>query len=350
MFKKALSFTDIHFGKKSDSERHNQDCLAFGTFVQIMVKKHDCDCIIIIGDWFDNQSRIGVNTLHHSTLFLEELNQLGIPIYVVVGNHDMYFKNNRSIHSLRWMKQFSNVVLVEEPTMVDRVMLLPYLVGSEFAWVPEQECDYVFGHLALPFFLLNQNLEMRDEGGLHADHFLHPRMVFSGHFHKRQCKVNKNNIPIWYIGNAFPMDFNDVGDRDRGCMILEYGQEPIFENWAGAPNYNRIKLSELLEMVEADTLMDHFNGWSVVECTDDLNIGAEEVIELKDSLQQHLREVIILQPPEELDITEGVEVEHAEDLDQMVVKSLRGFDAKESDIDPELLVNLFQGTHHVKTV
>ena len=86
---------------------------------------------------------------------------------------------------------------------------------------------------------MNEVVECPDRGGLHADMFVNCEAVFSGHFHKRQTKINSNGIPVTYIGNAFPHNFNDVGDRDRGCMILEWGKDPVYRNWEEAPNYNR---------------------------------------------------------------------------------------------------------------
>ena len=53
--------------------------------------------------------------------------------------------------------------------------------------------------------------------------FEHQEYVFTGHFHKRQVKDN-----IIYTGNAFPHNFSDAWDDERGWMFLEWGKEPEF--------------------------------------------------------------------------------------------------------------------------
>ena len=64
---------------------------------------------------------------------------------------------------------------------------------------------------------------MPNHGELKSEHFVNQEYVFSGHFHKRQIK-NK----IHYIGNAFPHNYADAGDDERGMMILEFGKEPEY--------------------------------------------------------------------------------------------------------------------------
>ena len=41
--------------------------------------------------------------------------------------------------------------------------------------------------------------------------------------HMRQHKRNIN-----YIGNAFPHNFADAGDDERGCMIIEWSKPPTY--------------------------------------------------------------------------------------------------------------------------
>jgi len=43
LFKKAIFFTDIHFGLKSNSHIHNADCLNFIDFVIATGKEKQCE-------------------------------------------------------------------------------------------------------------------------------------------------------------------------------------------------------------------------------------------------------------------------------------------------------------------
>ena len=111
LFEKAGLFTDIHFGKSGDSEVHNKDCLRYLNW--LVESTDDCDSLFFLGDWFDNQTKIRKDTHSYSNEALEFLNGLRKPVYILVGNHDMYFKTSRKHHALQHTGQFKNITLVE---------------------------------------------------------------------------------------------------------------------------------------------------------------------------------------------------------------------------------------------
>lgn len=340
LFERAAVFTDIHFGDKNDSERHNLDCFQFVKWFCNEVRENHCDAVIFVGDWFDNRTRMRVDTIHYSWQAIELLNGLGVPVYWVVGNHDMFFKNNRNIISMPYLGSTENIYLINELTEINDVLFAPWLTGGEFAEVPSYEVKYIFGHFELPLFLLNDNMIMPDKGGLHADHFVNCDAVFSGHFHKRQLKVNEHGIPIWYMGNAFPHDFNDVNDRDRGCMILEWGHDPEFINWPDAPVYLRSTLSDLLANADA---LEPSNG--VIEVKDDMGIEVEEAIQIRELLGDRFREIRLRPMNPELDValeTDANIGDDAKSVDEMVVEHLRLLDTEGSDYDSDLLVEMYE--------
>jgi len=337
LFDKAAVFTDIHFGDKSDSERHNRDCLNFIQWFCRRVREEQCDAVIFMGDWFDNRSRLRVDTITYSWRAIELLDELGIPIYWLVGNHDLYFRNNRDITSLPYLGSKNNIFLINELVEINDVLLAPWLTGGEFAEVPSYEVKYIFGHFELPLFLVNDGMPMPDKGGLHADHFINCDAVFSGHFHKRQLKVNEHGIPVWYPGNAFPHNFNDVNDTERGCMFLEWNKDPEFDNWPDAPSYLRTTLSEML-----DSLDDLEDSEAVIEIKDDVGIEVEEAIELKQFIETKCRTVYLRPMNKELDVAEEIEISpDAKSVDDMVIDQLRKIDTEGSDYDAGLLEELY---------
>lgn len=65
--KKGAYFTDIHFGKKQNSEVHNQDCLDFIDWFCEQVKKDpEIDYIAFLGDWNENRSALNIATVNYS--------------------------------------------------------------------------------------------------------------------------------------------------------------------------------------------------------------------------------------------------------------------------------------------
>lgn len=350
LFEKAVVFTDLHFGKRSDSEQHNQDCMQYVTWLCEVVKKEKPDMILFLGDYFDNRSRLRLDTLEYghgsARQLVQTAHEVGARIFWLVGNHDMFFKQKRTITSLPWVQELStddSVVFIDFPMEIGNCFLCPWLVGTEYLVPVDAEVKYVFGHFELPLFLMNEMVECKDGVGLHGDMFHQCEAVYSGHFHKRQTKINPNGIPITYIGNCFPHNFNDVGDRDRGCMVLEWDKEPKFLNFPYGPNYNRVDLSSLVEMIEKGELEQHFNDKSVVECYDDLNIAQEEALEIKEILQGVLRDFVLKPNREAMSVSEETDVKRdGKTVDQIVTEHIRKLDTDGSDYDVEMLLEIYE--------
>jgi len=332
LFNRAAVFTDIHFGKHGDSEAHNRNCLKFVEWMIGRAKDLDCDTIFFLGDWFENQTRTRNDTMYWSELAITALNTCGIPVFWLIGNHDLFLKNSRLIHSLPYLDEYTNITLINKPILMKNVLLCPWLIGDEFAQVPDIQCKYVFGHFELPLFLMNHVIELQDRGGLHADHFYKTEMVFSGHFHKRQCKTNTHGIPVWYIGNTFPMDFNDANDHERGMMVLEWDGLPKFESWPEAPSYRKMKLSTLLKWLDEDTF--RYNDKTVLDVYNDVQAADSDVADIKAALG--IPNMTWVTPPEEDNSPEVEEIEAVKytDYDHLVVDQLRRMDTQgRYDID-----------------
>jgi len=93
---KAAAFTDIHHGKRANSERHNQDCTDFVDWFCEQVKQDpEIDHIFFLGAWFENRNAINISTLNYSYRNAKKINQLDLPVYYIVGNHDLYHKYSR---------------------------------------------------------------------------------------------------------------------------------------------------------------------------------------------------------------------------------------------------------------
>jgi predicted phosphodiesterase len=286
LFKKAIFFTDIHFGLKSNSRTHNQDCLDFVEFVIKTGKAQNCETCVFLGDWHNNRASLQIGTLNYSVQAIDKLSAAFDQIIFIPGNHDEHYRDTREMNSVVWAKKYENLRLFDEITTVDDVCITPWLVGDEHKKIKKVEAKYMFGHFELPSFYMNAMVQMPDVGDLRRDD-LKCETVFTGHFHKRQ--TNKN---ITYIGNAFPHNYADVGDDDRGCMILDWGKDPVYIPWPDAPKYRKFRLSEILE--DTDRLLLS-NMYCRVEI--DVDISYEEATFIKEQFipQYNLRELSLIQ-------------------------------------------------------
>ena len=178
----------------------------------------------------------------------------------------------------------------------------------------------MFGHFELPSFYMNAMVQMPDHGELRAEHFQNQEYVFSGHFHKRQ-KQGK----VHYIGNAFPHNYADAWDDDRGMMILdrENNKEPEYINWADCPKYRTTTLSKLLDP-EAKLIKDNM----YLRVTLDLPISYEEASFIKETyINQHgCREITLIPQSQVEEISTELDISKFESVDEIVSKEISAID------------------------
>lgn len=333
LFKKAIVFTDIHFGLKSNSLQHNQDCEKFVDWIIATGREQGCETGMFLGDWHHHRASINLQTLNFSLQALEKLSRAFSQFFFIPGNHDLYYRDKRDIHSTAWAKHLPNIHICNDWFEEGDVIIAPWLVGDDHKRIQKMSSKYMFGHFELPHFKMNAMVEMPDHGEIQAAHFGHYDKVFSGHFHLRQ---HKNNIN--YIGNAFPHNFADAGDDKRGCMILEWGTEPEYHAWPGQPLYNVFDLSTLID--RGDQLLKP-NMHVRVQL--DIEISYEEAGFIKDTFisKHNLREMALMPNKRsalEEDLAPG-EVKF-ESVDQIVTDQISKIESE--FYDPKLLLQIYQ--------
>tara|TARA_E500000081_G_scaffold147941_1_gene172803 strand:+ start:566 stop:1576 length:1011 start_codon:yes stop_codon:yes gene_type:complete len=323
LFKKAACFTDIHFGMKSGSRIHNMDCEDFIKWFCKEAKAAGAETCIFLGDWHHNRATTDVSTMNYTVSNLERLNETFEKTYFMVGNHDLFYKDKREINSIEFMRLFPNIVPITELFTEGDVTLLPWLVGEEWKGVKDIKSRYVFGHFELPYFKMNAMVEMPDHGELQPDHFVNQEYVFSGHFHKRQTKGN-----VTYIGNAFPHNYADAWDDERGMMFLDWGGKPEYKTWPDQPVFRTFKLSQLLEKPE-----DHLKENMHARVTIDVQITFEEANFIKEQFipQFKLRELMLI--PEKVEIESNVDPIDLsfESVDTIVLNQIEQLDSETYD-------------------
>ena len=322
MFKKAAVFTDIHLGLKSNSRQHLQDCEDFVDWFIEQAKANGCETGIFCGDWHHNRNTINVQTLDSTTRCLEKLGAAFENFYFFAGNHDLYYKDKRDVFSVEFAKHIPGITYIEQTTVVDDVALVPWLVGDEWKDIQKIKAKYMFGHFELPNFYMNALVKMPDHGDLKPEHFVNQEYVFSGHFHKRQVQGK-----IQYLGNAFPHNYADAWDDDRGMMILdkENNKEPEYLNWLDCPKYRTTTLSKLL-----DPNSNIIKPNMYLRVTLDLPISYEEAQFIKETyISQHgCREITLIPQKQIEEITTDLDISTFETVDEIVSKEITAIDSE----------------------
>jgi hypothetical protein len=262
---------------------------------------------------------------------LELLNSNFTQVFFLTGNHDLYYREKRDIHSVLWAGYLPNVHVINDIFTEGDVTICPWLVGDEAKQIKKLKSKYIFGHFELPNFYMNAQILMPDHGDINMDSFSNTDLVFSGHFHKRQSKKN-----VWYIGNAFPHNYADAGDDARGMMILEWGEEPVFHSWPRQPLYRVYKLSDVLENPEGLLLID-----SHVRVHLDIDISYEEANFIRETLipEHKLREMALIPIKAEQTEIAGSDGLKFESVDQIVIDQINSIES--NTFDKKLLLDIY---------
>jgi len=333
LFKKVAVCTDLHFGLKSNSLTHNQDCSDFIDWFIATAREQGCETGMFLGDWSHQRAAINMQTLQYSLRSLEKLSAAFDRFYFIPGNHDLYYRDRRDIYSTEWARHLPNIQIVNDFFKDGDVIIAPWLVGDDHKKLAKMTARYMFGHFELPHFKMNAMVEMPDHGDLKIENFAGIESVYSGHFHLRQHKKNIN-----YIGNCFPHNFADAGDEARGMMIKEWGGPDQYHAWPAQPLYRVMKLSEAIDH-GATILQPNMH----VRVELDIDISYEEANFIKDTFVRDysLREMALI-PSKRTDINVDLapgEVKF-ESVDQIVTDQLTNI---ESDFyDPKLLLKIYQ--------
>lgn len=333
LFKKAACFTDLHVGLKSNSLVHLRDCEEFVDWFIDEAKRAGCETGIFLGDWHHHRNSINLMTLDTSIRCLEKLGAAFNQFFWFPGNHDLFYKDKREVHSTIFGRHIPGVTIVEKITTLDDVTLVPWLIGDEWKNISRNKSRYIFGHFELPSFYMNAMVQMPDHGELQATHFKNQEYVFSGHFHKRQNQKN-----IWYIGNAFPHNYADAWDDERGMMILEWGKEPEFKAWKDAPKFRTLKLSRLID--EKDTIL---KSKMYLKVNLDIDVSFEEANFLKETFNSdyNIREFAMFQEKSQLDQVVDTDLETSfQSVDQVVTQELVNISSNQ--YDHKMLLDIYR--------
>lgn len=343
VLKKAAMFTDIHFGKKNNSEEHNQDCLNFINWFCEQVKADpEIDHIWFLGDWHEHRAAINAFTLQRSFHGAKMLNELGLPVYFLIGNHDLAFRNTRTTYTTEIFEPLENFILLSETKVIDeihgKVLAIPYLREDEYPTLIEHsKVPVAMGHLELKGFRVSGSSNIMEHGPEAGTFFKKQKRVFSGHFHQRQAQGN-----VEYIGNTFPMDFSDANDVKRGMAVYDFVEDELnYIDWSDCPKYLKLSLSDVLENPKKSLTKN-----ARVKVDVDTEITFEESNVIREKLQKKyaLRE-ITLDESYSIDVKLSEDEEAIEELqlqttNEVIIELLRRI--KDSSVDTDLLLSIYK--------
>jgi len=78
---------------------------------------------ISMGDFHHHRNQLNAHTLEYSIKFLSKLNSSFEHTYFILGNHDNFWRNSRTVTSTKFVSLFPNITLVDNPLVERRCFI-----------------------------------------------------------------------------------------------------------------------------------------------------------------------------------------------------------------------------------
>jgi len=143
----VLFFTDIHIGLRSDSLIRLDVCRKVVDQIIETIKERDIKHVFFLGDLFHSRVSLNVNTINTALELIKSISKHA-HLYMIIGNHDIHYKNSSDIHSIRLFEDQKNITVIDEPTelMINdkKMLLVPWM--ADLSKYEKESVDYLAGH------------------------------------------------------------------------------------------------------------------------------------------------------------------------------------------------------------
>jgi len=233
---KIAIITDTHFGVRNDISHFLESQGRF--FKDTFFPKIDelgIDTILHMGDVFDRRKYVNFSTLNECRkFFFNEVAKRNIKLYIILGNHDTYYRNTNSINSISLLLQeYPNIHILYEPQTIQiketLFVSIPWICeeNEKQCWeeMSKTKAEVCVGHFAIQGFEMHIGAPSKD--GIPHTEFKKFDLLLSGHFHHRSKGDN-----IFYLGAPYEMTWSDYNDKkgfhifDTATRNLEFVQNP----------------------------------------------------------------------------------------------------------------------------
>ena len=232
---KVAIITDQHFGARNDS-------LVFLDFYEKFydntffptLDSSGIDTVLILGDTFDRRKYVNFYSLDRAKkMFFNKLEERGIRVHMLAGNHDTYYKNTNEVNSPELLlTEYTNIDVISKPETIfidgTSICMMPWICPDNYQesldHMTNTNAEICMGHFEIAGFAMHRGMESHD--GLSKQTFDKFDIVFSGHYHHRS-----NDKHIHYLGNPYELTWQDYNDpRGFHLFDLDTRELTFFQN------------------------------------------------------------------------------------------------------------------------
>ena len=291
---KLLLITDQHFGVRNDNKHFiNHYKKFYGKVVIPFIKAHNIEHIFCLGDTFDKRKSINFNSLDECReMWFDPLREMGVRMDMLVGNHDIYYKNTLRVNAPdELLGEYHNIHVIKEPTNITYddldVLCLPWICDDNleetFRAIKQSKSTVCMGHLELNGFEAHPGHVM--ERGMDHSVFKKFKKVFTGHYHS---KSHKDNIYYLEIPTNFTGMTSDVKEAfhvfDTTTLKTTHYRNPFdvfvklyYNNGVSLPNERDVEGTFVKLIVEDKG--DYAKFDYAVKRLQDMNIADLKIVE-----------------------------------------------------------------------
>lgn len=212
---KIVLIADTHYGVRNDNVNyHSYFAKFFDNVFFLYLKKNKIDKVVHLGDVVDRRKYINFLTAHNlRKTFLQPLEDMGMEMDIIVGNHDTFYKNTNQINAIdEVVRRYKNINFYKDPEEVDLfgvpTLYLPWICKDNHKqsmdMIKLSESRLCIGHLEIEGFTMQPGQLSKE--GLSSSIFQKFEKTLSGHFHHRS-----DSNGIYYLGCPYQMNWSDYG-------------------------------------------------------------------------------------------------------------------------------------------
>lgn len=296
--KKIGLFTDIHGGVDKDSSERLQETTVCFNWIVDTFKKQNVDYVFFLGDLFDSRFAINTKTLNTVVNGIELLSNNFEQIFIILGNHDAYYKNTNDINSVDFLEKITsnkNVHIISKSPLYLNICnksfgLYPW--ASEILLLDEnnniETCDYAFGHFEANGFVQPGGVSSGNKTNLN-DLYKFGNYIFSGHYHvnKLYKSISNKNNTLQMIGSPLQLNWSDYNLKKYIYTLnVIDGKIENFENNVNAI-YNKIYYSKLEQNKYTTDELNNLCNNNYIKLIIDVKYEFNKILEYLNLLKQY---------------------------------------------------------------
>lgn len=253
--------TDQHFGARNDSKYFLDNIEEFYTNIFFpTLEREKIDTVLMLGDTWENRKNLNVNTLYRARkMYFDRLEKMNVKVYVIYGNHDVFFKNTNEVNSIDILeKMYQNIRVIRTHEVIEfdglPIAFISWVNNSNLLesleFIKTAPAPILCGHFEIKTFEMIKGQVC--DTGFDKSIFDRYDVVYSGHFH-----TMSDDGRIKYISNTNQTNWSDYG-LQKGFRLFDTQTRELTFVENPYVVYGKIAYSDEFDVILYD--YSHFKG------------------------------------------------------------------------------------------